>query len=363
MQAPKNGFFYVLDRQTGEFISAENFVPVTWASGIDENGRPKINSEAKYWESGKAALVQPAWSGGHSWHPMSYSPQTGLVYIPAQEMSFPYLGEKSITVQKLGPNLGVSLSAGAFPDDPAVIAQIKASVRGHLAAWDPVTQQEKWRVQYPGPWNGGVLSTAGGLVFQGTAAGFLNAYNAQTGEKLWEFAAQSGIVAPPVSYEVDGEQYISVSVGWGGIFPLMTGPLTTNSSEAPINRSRLLTFKVDAEGKLPPVMEATRRMQDLSSLELDARKIQEGGRIYDAKCIACHGTGAVGGGVIPDLRYSALLNSDVWFDVVLDGLLEPAGMVGFGSELTQDQAEAVRQYVIDRNQFAHSIGDIQRLSR
>lgn len=364
MQAPKNGFFYVIDRKTGEFISAEPYVPTSWASRIDPaTGRPVVNEEAKYWQTGKAALVTPAWAGGHSWHPMSYSPDTGLVYIPAQEMAFPYLGEDEIRVKKVGVNLGVDTSIAAFPDDPAAITKIKKATRGHISAWEPVAQREVWRVQHTGPLNGGLLSTAGNLVFQGDGEGFVRAYRATDGVKLWEFYAQTGVVAPPVSYEVDGEQYISVVAGWGGIIPLMTGPIAWNSGE-PVNRSRILTFKLGGAAALPPITDSPRTMQDLSEVKLNADQVASGFKLYDSYCVACHGAGAVGGGVTPDLRYSPFLPlAESWKQVVLEGLLATRGMAAFSAELSNQDAEAIRQYVISRNQFAHRIGDTERISR
>ncbi len=366
MQAPKNGFFYVLDRITGKLISAEPFVPVTWASHVNlETGRPAVNPQAQYWLTQQPALVSPSWMGGHNWHPMSYNTDTGLVYLPAQETAFPYLAEDDQTPSKLAVNLGVDTRIAAFPDDPAVIAQIKKATKGRLIAWDPIAQKEVWRVNYPGAWNGGVLSTAAGLVFQGSATGFLNAYSAKDGRKLWEFAAQTGIVAPPVSYQVAGEQYISVSAGWGGIFPLMTGPLVKDSTVTdPINRSRILTFKLNGQATLPPSDTQPRKLPDYAQIKTDPKQVERGFNAYDRYCINCHGAGAVGGGVIPDLRYSPMLaNSDAWRQVVVDGLLSSRGMVSFADELSADQAEAVRHYVISRNQFAQRTGDTQRLSR
>lgn len=360
MQAPKNGFFYVIDRTNGEFISANNFVPVTWAEGIDKNGRPIVKPEAKYWESDTPVLTTPSWAGGHNWHPMSYSPNTGLVYFPAQEMAFPYADIEKLDIKQLAVNLGVDVTVAGFPDDPATIKAIKAATRGHLSAWDPASQKEVWRVQYPGMWNGGVLSTAGNLVFQGTAAGFLNAYDARTGEKLWEYPAQSGIIAPPISYKINGEQYISVSVGWGGIYPLMTGPLALDSTPRPVNRSRLLTFKLKGKSSLPAKQEYTLKMQDLSDVDLDPSAMKPGMENYERFCAGCHGTGAVGGGVLPDLRYSSTLTNEAWFSIVQDGVLSSRGMVSFSKELSRDEIEQIRQYVISRNQFANSIGDTER---
>lgn len=353
MQAPKNGFFYVLDRVNGEFISAENFVPVSWADGVDpETGRPNIVASARYWESGEVALQTPGFLGGHNWHPMSFSPATGLVYLPAQEISFPYKADDAFEAKNLAANLGVDTKVARLPDDPEVIAAVKAATLGHLAAWDPVSQTERWRVQYPGPWNGGVLSSAGGLVFQGTAAGFLKAYDAGNGSLLWEFPAQTAIVAPPVTYEVDGEQYLTVMAGWGGIFPIITGPLALNSGPT-LNTSRILTFKLGGTASLPAFELTSAELPDISSMEINAELAEEGFGIYDRYCGACHGSGAVGGGVITDLRYSGLPASpEGWAAVVLNGALAQQGMAGFGSELDIADAEAIRHYILSRQQFA-----------
>lgn len=364
MQAPKNGFFYVLDRVTGEFISAEPFVPTTWAKEIDKStGRPIVEADAEYWKTGKVALVTPAWSGGHSWHPMSFHPETGLVYIPAQEMAFPYLQQNEMKILSIGANLGVDTTVAEFPDDVEVVKAMKKATRGHLAAWDPVEQKEKWRVQYSGPLNGGVLSTAGNLVFQGNGEGFVNAYRASDGEKLWEYPAQTGVVAPPVSYSVNGEQYLTVLAGWGGIISLMTGPMTFNAGE-PINRSRILTFKLGGKARLPPADDTPREMPQLADGALNPELVREGFEHYDDFCTPCHGAGAVGGGSVPDLRYSAFLQqADLWARVVRDGLLSSRGMVSFAAELSKEESEAIRHYVMDRNRYAYSIGDTQRISR
>ena len=353
MQAPKNGFFYVIDRETGELISAEAIVPVSWADGVDiATGRPNVTDEAKYWETGQPALLTPAFLGAHNWHPMSFNPQTGHVYIPAQELSFPYASAAELEPMQLAANLGIDTGVARLPDDPAVIEAVKEMTRGHLAAWDPVTQSEAWRVQYPGPWNGGVLSTASNLVFQGTAAGFLNAYDAADGEKLWEFSTQTGIVAPPMTYSVNGEQYLTVMAGWGGIFPLIIGPIASASGET-VNRSRILTFRLGGSETLPPVTDLPREFPDFSAIDIDPDQVETGFAVFDRFCGHCHGAGAVGGGVITDLRYSAFLgDADAWATVVIEGSHENLGMVGFGEEISNDQAQAVRHYVLDRQRFA-----------
>ncbi len=365
LQAPKNGFFYVLDRHTGELISAEPYVRVTWASKIDiETGRPVVNPQAEYWKTGQVAAVAPAWTGGHNWHPMSYSTSTGLVYLPAQETAFPYLGDDKQTYSSIATNLGVDVSAASFPDNQIMIALAQQSTTGMLLAWDPIQQKEVWRAQHRGAWNGGVLATAGGLVFQGSAAGFFNAYDADTGAELWQVSAQTGIVAAPISFAVNGDQYISVSAGWGGIFALVSGPIGLNAAGGdPVNRSRILTFKLGAQRTLPAITEKQRTMPDLTSIEIDAASVQAGFRIYDRYCGACHGAGAIGGGVVADLRYSSALYSDTaWQKIVIDGALQANGMISFAAELSGDDAESIRHYVIGRNHYANKIGATKRLS-
>lgn len=366
MQAPKNGFFYVLDRVSGELLSAEPFVNVTWASHIDkQTGRPVVNPEAEYWKTGKAAMVAPSWMGAHNWHPMSYSPETGLVYIPAQEAAFPYLADDEQFSSSLAANLGIDTKVAGLPDDPDVIDAVRQATKGRLIAWDPVKQKEIWRVEYPGVANGGTLATAGGLVFQGDATGSFNAYRADDGRALWEFPAQTGVVAGPISYSVNGEQYITVSAGWGGIMSLMIGVLTEDAADGePINRSRLLTFKLGGKAQLPQPKIQIHRLPDLTSALLDTGKVKRGLEIYDRYCLNCHGADAVGGGVIPDLRFSPLLAvSEAWEHVVLGGALSSRGMISFADELVEADAEAVRQYVIARNRFEDELGDRQRLAR
>lgn len=348
MQVPKNGFFYVIDRLTGELISAEAVVPVNWASGIDmETGRPVETPNARYRLTETAQLLLPGPLGIHNWHPMSFHPQTQLVYVPVQEISFPYLSEQEMDVTNLRVNLGVDVSAAGLPADPEIKEQALATFRGHLAAWDPVAQEEVWRVQHAGPWNGGVLSTAGNLVFQGTAAGELAAYSADEGEKLWSFDAQTGVIAPPVTYSVGGEQYVTVVAGWGGIFPLLTGEVSHRSGKQ-INISRVLTFKLGGSAQLPEVEAVSSIVPEPPADVGDADQVVLGKSLFDPYCSSCHGSAAVGGGVIPDLRYSALLHGDGWYEVVLNGAFSEKGMVGFGEELSREDAAAVRAYVIQQ---------------
>ena len=244
MQAPKNGFFYVLDRATGEFISAQPYIPQTWATGIDENGRPIENPEARIDKTGEPALIMPGPLGGHNWHPMAYHPGENLVYIPAFEAAWIYAPQANWKPDRArGFNIGMDMAANDLPADLGIRRQVAGTVSGKLVAWDPVKQEARWTVDHPGPWNGGVLSTGGGLVFQGNQSSEFRAYDAANGEQLWSFGAQTGVVAPPITYTVAGEQYVAVLAGWGGAFSTSTdGGLI--AKDGPVrNISRLLVFQ------------------------------------------------------------------------------------------------------------------------
>ncbi|MFV0645270.1 MAG: PQQ-dependent dehydrogenase, methanol/ethanol family [Sphingomonadaceae bacterium] len=350
MQAPKNGFFYVIDRETGEFISARNFTKVNWATGIDpQTGRPVEVPEARYGTTGKPFISQPGAGGAHSWHPMAFSPSDKLVYIPEIEAGFPYFPEKDWKADpSRGFNVGVDMGAGSLPAIPEVRAGAAAGTRGALIAWDPVKQEERWRVQYPGPWNGGLLATGGGLVFQGTAAGFFKAYSTTDGKELWSFPAQTGIVAAPVTYTLDGEQYVAVLAGWGGIWALAPGGIINETSGAVPNISRLLVFRLGGSAALPDAPPLSRMPIDPPPFQGTETQITTGSYNYGRYCGQCHGDAAVGSTEVPDLRRSALIgNKDSWAMVVQKGALQNNGMPNF-AELGAEKIEAIRQYVIKR---------------
>jgi len=347
LHAPKNGFFYVLDRATGELISAKPYTAVSWASSIDlKNGRPVENRAARY-EEGKGYPVAPGPLGGHSWHSMSFSPLTRLVYIPVQEAGLVYKSDEHFAQRPLGFNTGIDLVAAGLPQQPEIKKAILGSIKGHLSAWDPIQQKEIWRVDHQSPVNGGLLSTAGNLVFQGTAQGSLEAYRADTGKKLWSADAQSGVVAAPITYTVNGEQYIAVLAGWGGAFPLATGEVALSSGRTQ-NISRLLAFKLGSKASLPPLSQFSPPQLKPPKSTASATTIHKGEALYQRYCSTCHGDVAVSGGVLPDLRYSGTLDNDQWFDIVLKGQLRQTGMVSFDKELSRDDAVAIRAYVIFR---------------
>ena len=351
MQAPKNGYFYVLDRQTGKPISIHQYVDtLNWAKGVDPvTGRPQVNPPAQYDLTGKPWVGAPGPGGGHNWMPMSFSPQTGLVYIPVIEIGFPYIGQTQYHPTALTFNVGVDLNAGSLPQDPIIKAAAIKGLKGHLAAWDPVAQKEVWRVEVGHPWNGGTLATAGHVVYEGDAMGRFNAYNDTDGKLLWSVSTGTGILAPPVSYGVGGRQYIAVETGWGGAFPLSAGELALKSQLNRGNIPRLIVFALDGTDTLPPTPPASTAV--LAALpELgDAAQIAQGKLLYHTFCGTCHGDSAVSSGVLPDLRYAAALrDGDLFQRIVHDGILEPKGMVAFGSLLDPQSIELIRTYVTHR---------------
>ena len=341
MQAPKNGFFYVIDRTDGKLISAQNYVPVNWATGVDpKSGRPIEVPEARF--ANAPFVSMPGGSGGHNWQPMSFSPATGLVYIPAQELPFLYTNEQHFQIRPGTWNTGVDFLALIPPDSPQVQAAIKASLKGRLVAWDPVKQTAAWKVEHAGPWNGGVLSTAGNVVFQGTADGAFQAYDARTGELLWRFAAQTGVMAGPISYSLGGRQYVAVVAGYGGAIPLALAAF-----DGPERRpnGRVLVFALDGHAALP-TFTATLSAPTPGTDSWPAATVARGRDLYGLNCIGCHGLATLSAGVVPDLRRSgALASADAWRSIVIGGALTNAGMVSFSKYITADDAEAIRAYV------------------
>lgn len=349
MHAPKNGFFYVVDRTNGKLISAKNYAPVNWASGIDlKTGRPIENPDARFYRTGKTWLATPGPSGAHSWQPMAFDPKARLVYIPTNIAAFPYVPDDNWQAKKLGFNVGVDFAKAAMPADPAARAAAVKATTGALIAWDPVTQTEKWRVSYKGPWNGGLLATGGDLVFQGSAAGQFAAYSATDGKQLWSMPTQTGVIAAPITYTVKGEQYVAVMAGWGGVWALATGVLSGISGPTR-NISRVLVFKIGGKATLPPPPPLSQTPLDPPASTASADTIAQGGERYGRFCGVCHGDAAVAGGVVPDLRHSAVLESaDAWQKVVHDGALKDQGMVAWSSVMSPAEIETVRQYVIKR---------------
>jgi quinohemoprotein ethanol dehydrogenase len=347
MQAPKNGFFYVLDAATGKFISAGKYGVITWADGIDpETGRPEINREvADYWSKSEPKTVYPGSQGAHNWYPMSYNPNTGLVYIP-QQVTMEYFEplEEPPTPQPGVPNLGLHIPT--VPETLKGIEELAEIYRGNLVAWDPVKQEARWTQPYEHIANGGTLSTAGNLVFQGTADGRVLAYAADDGKPLWEREVSSGVVAAPITYAVDGEQYVAFNVGWGGAFPITFGALAYRTGVVP--DSRLYVFKLGGKTPMPSVKRRELTLPNPPPLTADAKTLAEGKQLYTEHCGVCHGLSAMSANIIPDLRYLSEKSHEEFLPIVY-GLRSNKGMPPFGNILTQEQVESIHQYVIERS--------------
>ena len=329
MQAPKNGFFFVLDRETGEFLSGAPYARVSWASGLDARGRPIEVPEADYGHEPVVLLPGPV--GGHNWHPMSFSPATGLVYLPVHDLPWPFAIEPDWEAKPRSMNTGMDLTHLAFP--PANAAELVP--RGALLAWDPAGQREVWRRELAMPMNGGTLATAGGLVFQGTADGRFAAYGAGDGAPLWETAVSSGILAAPISYALDGVQYVAVAAGWDGSGARGGG--------------RVLAFALDADGELPPApAPGASGAAALPPIPADADS-ERGGRLYARYCMICHGAYAMAAGTTgPDLRFSPADVHASFAVITLGGIRADRGMPAFADVLGASQVRDIHAYVLER---------------
>ena len=338
LQPCKNGFFYVLDATTGKLLRATPFTPVNWADGVDlKTGRPRVKAEARY-PVGHPWNLEPGVQGAHGWQANAYSPDTGLLYFPTQLAYFPMVADPSFTPNPVGYNLGLDFAAPFtyYKDHP----DQKAGFVSYLQAWDPVTGKQVWKgEENQGP-TGGALATASGLVFHAGGSGNeIRAYDARTGEKLWKFDTRTGSVAPPIAFQLDGQEYIALSVGGN----------TMGGYYAP-NYSRMLVFGLGGDVKLPPVEPYTPPPLDPPPSTASADVIKTGGETYAKFCAACHGDrGATRGANFPDLTRSPLLHSQEAFDaVVLKGIRSSRGMASFASTLKPQDTEALRAYIIDR---------------
>ena len=346
LHAPKNGFFYVIDRRTGKVVSAEPFVDVTWATKVDlTTGRPVEAAGARYEQS--PATIAPSALGGHNWHAMSYNPGTGLAYIPSLHLGMRYSDAgvdipawRSPDWKDDFPGDGVGVQTSIFPSR-------RDGVAATLQAWDPVAQRRVWEVKLPGSWNPGTLTTAGNLVFQGRADGNLVAYHAATGAELWKVNLGLGITAPPISYAVNGRQYVALLVGWGGLLPAIGGgPMAAHGWPYGEQRRRLVAFSLEGTTTLPP-QPPPRVPLPISSPDfaVDSGAALRGGRVFAARCTMCHGPGAIAAGQAPDLRASqVVLSAEAFAAVVKGGALLTRGMPRY-AEFTDARLEELRHYI------------------
>jgi quinohemoprotein ethanol dehydrogenase len=341
MQAPKNGFFYVLDRKTGQLISGKSYVKVNWTLGLDKNGRPIDNPAARYTE--EPALVYPGPGGAHNWFPMAYSPRTKLAYFPAYQSGFVYARAPNWTPQPFRSNSGWGgFSGEALKKRMALQKEADKDEKAMLVAYDPVKQQVAWSVPLPRHGNGGVFVTASDLVFEGTTKQTFAAFDAKTGKQLWEFPTQSAPVAGGITYEVDGEQYVAINAGWGGGAAQVERGAGIELPRAP---ARLLVFKLGATRTLPPLAKAEPIPQP-PPLRASEADIQAGAQLYADTCSGCHGREAVGG--VKDLRHIDAATHARFKDIVLGGIYADKGMASFKDLLTDKQAEQIHDYLIAR---------------
>jgi quinohemoprotein ethanol dehydrogenase len=334
MQAPTNGFFYVLDRETGRPISAGKTTVITWAKGIDlETGRPIEEPDIRY-ENGLTE-IWPGTVGGHNWQAMAYNPRTGLVYIPVQQIGARF------SRSKLGENAFDLFGLSVEP-----IVEKPGDGKGKLIAWDPVAQREVWSVQHEHLWNGGALATAGGLVFQGTADGWFRAYHGTTGAQLWRFDAGLGIIAAPMSFSHQGRQYVSVLVGYGGTTAAY-GEFMNVGWKYGAQPRRLLTFALDGQARLAPSPPPDKSVHALDDPEfvLDDADVAAG-RALSIRCASCHGVGLQATGTPgPDLRESPIaLKLASFRDLLKSGALMARGMPRF-EKFSDEQIRQLHAYV------------------
>ena len=350
MQAPKNGFFYVIDRSNGELLRAHPYVQTTWASHVDmETGRPVENKELDY--SDRAQWILPGPLGGHDWQAMSFDEKKGVVYIPAQDAPWLYSVDaeyKATGLYKPNPgtlNLGQDLANSSFL--AAKYADEQPASKGYLKAFDPLTGEDLWSVDHVHYWNSGVLATEGGLVFQGDGLGYLSAFDTDTGDKLWTFNTYISMLAPPVTYEIDGEQYVAILAGTGTAENFL-GYTNDTAAIKYGNFGKLLAFKLDSNEFLAEPTIRDRTIPDQPPLTASAPELIRGEQLYNVSCGPCHGGNARSGGVIPDLRMMSSTTHTLFNDIVIGGIYKEKGMASFADVLNERDTELVRQFLISR---------------
>jgi quinohemoprotein ethanol dehydrogenase len=340
MQPNKNGMFYMLDAATGELLRGYAFTEVNWNTGIDmTTGRPIEVPEARY-DATNMFNLAPGVQGGHGWHSNSYNPETGYIYIATQQAYFVMQSDENFVPQGGdGNNLAINMGANAAfaRENPGA----PSGFVGYVSAWDPAAQREAWRSEEnPGP-TGGVMSTGGGLVFSGGGnnTNEFRAYDTRTGEKLWSFDTQTGMVASPITFEMDGKQYVAASVGIN----------QAGNYYAP-NYSRLLVFTLGGDATLPQPLSFSPPQLNPPALTASAEQVATGGELYSTHCSLCHGNGGLSRGAnFPNLLVSPMLNVQEGFDsVVLAGVRAQNGMVSFADRLSGDDTANIRAYLVSQ---------------
>lgn len=353
MMAPKNGFYYVLDRATGELISADKYTKVNWASHVDlETGRPVLTEQGQWYDK-EPKLVVPYLGGGHVWQPMSFNPNTGLVYIP--ERAVPQVFKSFDTYKWLPDVDNTNLDyANMFKFKKNVADQIKSAedtLRSEsLLAYDPVQQKAIWKFTEGGP-DGGIMSTPE-LVFQGTRTGYLNVHDAKTGAKLKSIFTGVGIMAAPTTYSIDGEQYVSVMAGYGGAET--SAYLPDGVVFQYENKGRILTFKLGGgETPLPPKKKPIETPTSPTTA-IKTELLEKGAALYEFYCFICHGNfGDKHLSQHPDLSKLTEAKHMTFNDILLKGILSENGMANFSNSLSEADVEAIHHYLIKQQTVSY----------
>ncbi|HEX4416838.1 MAG TPA: PQQ-dependent dehydrogenase, methanol/ethanol family [Kofleriaceae bacterium] len=335
LHAPKNGFFFVIDRETGKLISANNFVDVNWATGYGKDGRPIETPKAR--PDGPFDSI-PGPLGAHNWHPMSFNPATGLVYLPAQNIPLGLMDDKE---WKRGAVLDGRVGTGTGWNTGMVINAVPPTSKpfGRLLAWDPVAQKEVWRAEHVSPWNGGTLTTAGNLVFQGTADGQFIAYDAKSGKQLWQAPTGTGVIAAPSTYVVDGKQYVSIAVGWGGSYGV------AQRASDKLGPGTVFTFALGGKATPPPFV-AVKLGGLLAGVKYDPALAKDGLGLYVSHCVICHGVPGVDrGGNIPNLGYVASSMISELDKFIFNGPFVNSGMPDFTGRLKPADVEKLKAFI------------------
>jgi mono/diheme cytochrome c family protein len=312
-------------------------------------GRPVESKFADYQKNG-GSYIWPSPYGAHNWQPMSYSAKTGLMYIPAQNIPAYFSAVEEVMYRVNRWNTGVDLNTNRDPKSwVAARASMDALIYGELVAWDPIKKQRAWQVQHAKPSNGGILSTAGDLVFQGTWDGTFAAYDAYDGEKLWQYKSDSAVLAGPMTFELDGEQYVAVAQGSGGTVMITVGDeLQRNKT----NQNKLLVFKKGQFNQTNPV--ANEELTTIRALghaaNTDPNLIKLGESIYHNNCASCHGINALSNYVVPNLRYMSEQTHSDFASIVIGGARTHKGMIGFYETLGVDDVDAIHAYLDDKQQ-------------
>ena len=340
LHAPKNGFFYVIDRTTGKLVSAEPFSEMNWASHVDmKTGRPVEIPEARY--PSNTAKVMPTPAGAHSWHAMSFNPMTGLVYLPTIHLGITY-SDKGIDLK--------GWKSVPFYSGPGVRTfdytySTGKNYPSSLQAWDPVKQKSVWNIPQNHTASPGTLTTAGNLVFQGRPDGHFLAYNAKSGDILWDVDLGLGVSAPPITYRINGRQYIALLVGWGGSSSGDAGGAPLGWSYG-IHTRQLIAFSLEGTQEIPQQLPPYYPTPiDMPDFELERSLIDRGRNLFRI-CQVCHGNGyAVAGGMAPDLRASPIALSDQLFeDVVRRGSKIVRGMPAY-AEFSDHDLESIQHFL------------------